>query len=217
MHQVRFIPVCTGNTVCLNGMGQEVSVYPCVYREHTHAHASIASCAGLSLCVQGTPKGVESSHLSRRFIPVCTGNTASSQACNTASTVYPCVYREHAKADLIGEFVSGLSLCVQGTLHFVNQGMHRFRFIPVCTGNTSPSSKHSSIISVYPCVYREHDDNLVAEPVKLGLSLCVQGTHSANTMHLVLIRFIPVCTGNTPIITYCFIIKILTTKFLPIF
>ena len=66
----------------------------------------------------------------------------------------------------------------------------------MCTGNTLLFSFFIIIITVYPCVYRERTWPR-GEPEKVaGLSLCVQGTHSANTMHLVLIRFIPVCTGN---------------------
>ena len=51
----------------------------------------------------------------------------------------------------------------------------------------------------------------------IGLSLCVQGTPLNQRYQQSSRRFIPVHTGNTLIITYCFIIKILAVKFLPPF
>ena len=128
---------------------------------------------------------------------MCTGNTYVTAVKNITSTVYPCVYREHKAQRTITALATGLSLCVQGTLHLIGEPLPARRFIPVCTGNTSFISNKNRNASVYPCVYREH-------------GLTANDESFCN-------RFIPVCTGNTPIITYCFIIKILTTKFLPIF
>ena len=39
IHQLRFIPVCTGNIVIDNGAATFVPVYPCVYREHARRNA----------------------------------------------------------------------------------------------------------------------------------------------------------------------------------
>ena len=107
------------------------------------------------------------------------------------------MYREHT--DILDRIFKdyGLSLCVQGTFGDILK-----------TAHSDP---------VYPCVYREH---LLISPmlaIMSGLSLCVQGTSTPIGIVFVEVRFIPVCTGNIPIITYCFIIKILTVKFLPIF
>ena len=65
------------------------------------------------------------------------------------------------------------------------------------TGNIDELIEAHDWVAVYPCVYREHDE--LAERI------------------ISVARFIPVYTGNIPIITYCFIIKILAVKFLPIF
>ena len=51
----RFIPVYTGNTRALNTGGQQLAVYPCVYREHTQRGYNRLPELGLSLCIQGTP------------------------------------------------------------------------------------------------------------------------------------------------------------------
>ena len=118
--------------------------------------------------------------------------------CNIdASPIYPCPYKEHSLLPFIYKLYFGLSLCIQGTLICIIACERVTRFIPVCTGNATWSDNGEPDKTVYPCVYRERTNALID---------CRK-----------LVRFIPVCTGNAPIITYCFIIKILTVKFLPIF
>ena len=172
-------------------------IYPCVYREHSRKTTAPALTAGLSLCIQGT-------HLYRmiclilfRFIPVHTGNTVMSCGINVLKAVYPCAYREHIHCPFSSIKRIGLSLCIQGTRLGI---MICFQFI-----------------SVYPCAYREHKIRGMVFKRFTGLSLCIQGTLMRKKLTQCCTRFIPVHTGNTPIITYCFIIKILTVKFLPIF
>ena len=132
--------------------------------------------------------------------------------------MYPCEYREHAVFYSFDPQRAGLSLCIQGTPFLRNPSAAPPRFIPVYTGNTDWVAKLTCLISVYPCVYREHiigirsiefrtwfipvyTGNTIAViiiPIGLaGLSLCIQGTH--NTVNLVpdFQRFIPVYTGNT--------------------
>ena len=114
-------------------------------------------------------------------------------------------------------YPTGLSLCIQGTLQTICHCAFFPRFIPVYTGNTKTSYIIPLIFAVYPCVYRKHPILIPAAYCWPGLSLCIQGTLIDAGNLTQNIRFIPVYTGNTPIITYCFIIKILTAKFLPIF
>ena len=47
-------PVYTGNTVEGWGWFLFISVYPCVYREHTLDADFTTKTSGLSLCIQGT-------------------------------------------------------------------------------------------------------------------------------------------------------------------
>ena len=70
------------------------------------------------------------------------------------------------------------------------------RFIPVYTGNILHISPRLKPISVYPCVYREHDLRLSGASFGAGLSLCIQGTYTAITLNKSYYRFIPVYTGN---------------------
>ena len=207
----------TGNTCFVKFWFATCAVYPCVYREHCETLGQNDFFGGLSLCVQGTRLLIWLVKILLRFIPVCTGNTNGSCSVISSSTVYPCVYREHFH--LLNVFInrSGLSLCVQGTHLSSWHLLGMRRFIPVCTGNTLLIDLNWVNNSVYPCVYREHIFQVYYDFVIYGLSLCVQGTLSTLPRYYLGGRFIPVCTGNTPIITYCFIIKILTNKFLPIF
>ena len=90
--------------------------------------------------------------------------------------VYPCVYREHRYCGCMLNWVAGLSLCIQGTLHFPSQYEIRARFIPVYTGNTGGTYATLDAMAVYPCVYREHRFTGLSSQVECGLSLCIQGT-----------------------------------------
>ena len=71
----RFIPVYTGNTTTLNNRIAQISVYPCVYREHIRTSWNIFNIIGLSLCIQGTLFTTLIYTEKIRFIPVYTGNT----------------------------------------------------------------------------------------------------------------------------------------------
>ena len=73
---------------------------------------------------------------------------------------------------------------------------HR-RFIPVHTGNTTTRPQFNSEKSVYPCAYREHIRRIKHIVLKVGLSLCIQGTPDRHAHHSEIARFIPVHTGNT--------------------
>ena len=131
-----FIPVCTGNTVSVLLTSGWITVYPCVYREHWVSVILQQELYGLSLCVQGTRHLLKIKRLIWRFIPVCTGNTRRTIFTEFSCAVYPCVYREHDIGIVTGRAKTGLSLCVQGTLYLLRNVDNRFRFIPVCTGNT---------------------------------------------------------------------------------
>ena len=89
-----------------------------------------------------------------------------------------------------------LSLCIQGTQTPVNPRSPMSRFIPVYTGNTCCDLSSSEIWPVYPCVYRERQNDSPRRYVLIGLSLCIQGTPHYTDPELVRCRFIPVYTGN---------------------
>ena len=131
----RFIPVCTGNASSSVNFSFNLS--------------------GLSLCVQGTPVAPNPQANPQRFIPVCTGNARKNFSSLNPPAVYPCVYRERNVLPSLNANLSGLSLCVQGTLTNRMLALKLFRFIPVCTGNADAKVARNSLQAVYPCVYRE--------------------------------------------------------------
>ena len=175
------------------------------------------TCTGLSLCIQGTPQLTEWGLDMNRFIPVHTGNSISDALLFCGVPVYPCAYRELSCWYYTYVFISGLSLCIQGTLPNPIENPIFRRFIPVHTGNSLLAGLKEPNIAVYPCAYRELKWIILTLKFNIGLSLCIQGTLRACVFAHLKWRFIPVHTGNSPIITYCFIFKILTVKFLPIF
>ena len=90
--------------------------------------------------------------------------------------VYPYVYREHDFTKTVIDFIFGLSICIQGT-HLLTKGDQLYaQFIPVYTGNTPKSPPMVISVSVYPCVYREHTEISAYGNIRVGLSLCIQGT-----------------------------------------
>ena len=112
---IRFIPVYTGNTEKPSSSINNLTVYPCVYREHISQPPPCFLARGLSLCIQGTHLSPPLKISNGRFIPVCTGNMFRFNPSTLKRAVYPCVHREHSFTATSGVSVSGLSLCAQGT------------------------------------------------------------------------------------------------------
>ena len=110
-----------------------------------------------------------------------TGNTFIAPEIPPLTAVYPCVYREHLFVILCTDSYAGLSLCIQGTLNHLY--ISDF-FAPV-----------------YPCVYREHTKWQSSGFTGIGLSLCIQGTQEPPPPTPLNMRFIPVYTGNTILIS----------------
>ena len=132
---------------------------------------------GLSLCIQGTLHQSNNSLYIYRFIPVYTGNSSSNSFDFLNESVYPCVYRELSLALRPVLFITGLSLCIQGTRVRGLVVDSLMRFIPVYTGNSLISFLYCFSQTVYPCVYRELPADNRFFSRHPGLSLCIQGTH----------------------------------------
>ena len=73
------------------------------------------------------------------------------------------------------------------------------------TGNTTVTTQIISAVAVYPCVYREHSSMSVCGLIASGLSLCIQGTRLSNEIGDAYHRFIPVYTGNTNSLLFCYL------------
>ena len=114
-HDVRFIPVYTGNIMKNLPIECRPTVYPWVYREHLMTLKNISHQHGLSLCIQGTSRTKLHICNISRFIPVYTGNMLNKCSLKKSKAVYPCVYREHLGKSGQLRKSCGLSLCIQGT------------------------------------------------------------------------------------------------------
>ena len=101
---IRFIPVYTGNILCIKLPTFIFTVYPCVYREHHLRRINSKTKYGLSLCIQGTYDISRFVISNARFIPVYTGNIMPNCFLLYPSAVYPCVYREHKIDDVLSMF-----------------------------------------------------------------------------------------------------------------
>ena len=126
-----------------------------------------------------------------------TGNSAFRNSSGIPCSVYPCVYRELSLCSPVNNIFCGLSLCIQGTRWTAPWGDESRRFIPVYTGNSCREEILRSMLTVYPCVYRELISCLTKRNSIFGLSLCIQGTPVEINNRLQWIRFIPVYTGNS--------------------
>ena len=69
--------------------------------------------------------------------------------------------------------------------------------IPVYTGNSGLLSLTGVKFPVYPCVYRELEQDRSWRRHNCGLSLCIQGTQLNCAVLIWRKRFIPVYTGNS--------------------
>ena len=172
----RFIPVYTGNSSGVWSWWWWLAVYPCVYRELCCVKRLNIPILGLSLCIQGTLADMSQNKDSSRFIPVYTGNSLALAIISLYCAVYPCVYRELCWRWFSKSELTGLSLCIQGTLITALKFSKYRRFIPVYTGNSDLFSLRCDTLTVYPCVYRELERIISNLLTNNGLSLCIQGT-----------------------------------------
>jgi len=95
---------------------------------------------------------------------------------------------------------TGSSPYIRGTYLIAADLANFFRFIPVYTGNIllpEPLQLHGS---VHPRIYGEHPQARICLPSKIGSSPYIRGTwrKPANTAGNT--RFIPVYTGNIPLL-----------------
>ena len=90
----RYIPVPTGNSVLIDPPTQELTVYPCTYRELSRRINFRNGFCGISLYLQGTRLVVTDTRGTTRYIPVPTGNSNSTYHDLHQLPVYPCTYRE---------------------------------------------------------------------------------------------------------------------------
>ena len=132
-----------------------------------------------------------------RYIPVPTGNSPSSDMSRSITSVYPCTYRELPCCCQLCLALSGISLYLQGTLFSCFCNSTQPRYIPVPTGNSRRFWRGAKQKTVYPCTYRELLFVDSSDSSERGISLYLQGTLMHPNFRLLILRYIPVPTGNS--------------------
>ena len=194
----RFIPVGTGNTHWVVNVGEPGKpVHPRGYGEHTIIIKPFSCNSGSSPWVRGTPRRTSLQWPSLRFIPVGTGNTPFIVMLLALNTVHPRGYGEHGSHRVSKRQPPGSSPWVRGTQVHRKASTRNGRFIPVGTGNTSSVLMGGVGVTVHPRGYGEHAHTLELPWRNNGSSPWVRGTPALLGVLSLILRFIPVGTGNT--------------------
>ena len=93
--QRRFIPACAGNTRASQSPRERGTVHPRLRGEHHVATDFVKTIGGSSPPARGTPGRHQGARSRARFIPACAGNTCSTTASFSKSTVHPRLRGEH--------------------------------------------------------------------------------------------------------------------------
>ena len=193
--------MCSGNAIQQMQYSIRQAVYPRVLGERHRVLKPTGSLYGLSPCARGTRSRAAAAALPARFIPVCSGNAIEAQGMTARVAVYPRVLGERLIKFITKFRKNGLSPCARGTLSWPITVRRFSRFIPVCSGNAAASMATDSGISVYPRVLGERPVRDFAHKVNYGLSPCARGTQRNHHTRRGKWRFIPVCSGNAPLVS----------------
>ncbi len=132
-----------------------------------------------------------------RFIPVLTGNSKSQLSEKFTDTVYPRTHGEQATMRCAPPTPRGLSPYSRGTGFYWDLSHCCWRFIPVLTGNSHPTTDVIRLHSVYPRTHGEQVFQLRCSHFLRGLSPYSRGTGNSVQALFFFLRFIPVLTGNS--------------------
>ena len=178
---LRFIPVGTGNTIT--------------------SISWIAPAFGSSPWARGTLISDGRQHLFSRFIPVGTGNTCAKLVVINQQAVHPRGHGEHSPLGKLALICGGSSPWARGTQQDRLVRRLTSRFIPVGTGNTQSLELYQLHCAVHPRGHGEHGLDPETTCSTDGSSPWARGTPHHYPTTIVKLRFIPVGTGNTVVIT----------------
>ena len=187
----------TGNTYERRYYQPGNAVHPRGHGEHDVYLAAKEFNGGSSPWARGTHCFKRHWPTSLRFIPVGTGNTSVVSLSFTPGPVHPRGHGEHFKTSEKPLMASGSSPWARGTLLLRLAGRFPFRFIPVGTGNTTGYDSQPPRITVHPRGHGEHHKVGYWQSSHYGSSPWARGTRIQLVGCGLLMRFIPVGTGNT--------------------
>ncbi len=156
---------------------------------------------GSSPYTRGTPSAVRSPRLRARFIPVHTGNSNLCLNPDPKYSVHPRTHGELANSTNEDWQYFGSSPYTRGTLAEDTFVFGTIRFIPVHTGNSLTGVRPERVWTVHPRTHGELEISFVSRANLIGSSPYTRGTPAHRKMTRANFRFIPVHTGNSPILT----------------
>ena len=186
--------------------------------EYSSVAATLSHVSGSSPHAWGIQHGGGRQGLQLRFIPTCVGNTRQCSFASGHWSVHPHMRGEYAQPNLSTFFVTRfIPTCVGNTLQLaICRIIHRgssphawgirrpppaqrpaTRFIPTCVGNTRAMMRDSSVYSVHPHMRGEYSGRTPPPCSPRGSSPHAWGIQPRDGFHLLVVRFIPTCVGNT--------------------
>ena len=175
---------------------QHRPVHPRACGEQNFAIVVGLTTSGSSPRVRGTGAGVTDDPVCGRFIPARAGNSASSFASLTASSVHPRACGEQLGPTLADNKSLGSSPRVRGTGRYTTGSRSICRFIPARAGNRMAKPSETTGSPVHPRACGEQTRFTGPSCHLIGSSPRVRGTASVPLVDDALNRFIPARAGN---------------------
>ena len=193
----RFIPARAGNTTGSIVSPLRDTVHPRSRGEHAGSLSQDADVLGSSPLARGTRMDAGGRRRRRRFIPARAGNTPSTAAPSSTTTVHPRSRGEHAARDAALLATGGSSPLARGTPPWDRTGPCMSRFIPARAGNTRRTAPRSCWPAVHPRSRGEHGDRYRHIDRYTGSSPLARGTRGGARLDGAAHGFIPARAGNT--------------------
>ncbi len=188
-----------------------------MHGDHYRAGPTLRPGCGSSPHARGPRCSQWDNPSNRRFIPACTGTTCHHEYVQLRYAVHPRMHGDHGAEPVDGAFNIGSSPHARGPRKSVSKSGEKSRFIPACTGTTSPAMQPDRTISVHPRMHGDHQYGHTALAAVFGSSPHARGPPRAyvrdrappgssphargpprgNDTNGMLARFIPACTGTT--------------------
>ena len=192
------IPALAGNTSCSGSPLPQTADHPRACGEHSSITSNTSWILGSSPRLRGTLKKFCMFPYSYGIIPALAGNTSDLARAHR-------FWRDHPRA--CGEHVIGVnpeiaalgsSPRLRGTPRTIGTFLTSPRIIPALAGNTTHTSRQTTICGDHPRACGEHEVEHGHLPAAVGSSPRLRGTPSCRAACVRSIGIIPALAGNTP-------------------
>ncbi len=196
----RFIPACAGNAWARARQTARCAVHPRMRGERSMISCAASLASGSSPHARGTPRGPAGRFRCRRFIPACAGNAESHAGPAHPYAVHPRMRGERWRNMMKPRPRPGSSPLARGTHGHAPFQYVIPRFIPACAGNAARADRFPGLVSVHPRLRGERSWRISSSFVFAGSSPLARGTHAMPPYSHPVMRFIPACAGNAPVL-----------------